>query len=146
MPGETVTIACKLPHGLVLRLWQMVDVDQPVMGGGVRTVREARLDMDRGRVLIGGVAAPFGQVPASQVSYGYALTPNVDAEFWTEWLRQNATLDVVKNKLIFAIPKPVDIPAKTRELEDNKSGLEPLDPLNLPREFRKVETAKPGAA
>jgi len=144
MAGETLTIACKLPHGLVLRLWQMVDVDQPVMGGGIRTVREARPDIDKGRVLIGGVAAPFGQSPASQISFGYALTPNVDAEFWNEWLRQNAQSDVVKNKLIFAVPKPVDIPTRTRELENNKSGLEPLDPLNLPREFRKVEKAIPG--
>jgi hypothetical protein len=147
MMADTVTVACKLPHGLVLRLFGMQKTRHPVLGGGYIEVEESYELEDKGRVLIGGIAAPFGHSPASPIANGFALTYNVDAEFFALWLSQNDKTEIVRNRLIFAVAKQTDIPTKTAEVESVKSGLEPLDPLNLPREFRgRVQRATDGPA
>jgi hypothetical protein len=147
----TVTVACKLPHGVWLRVFKTEDWDEPVMGGGYRKTTRA-VELAEHRVLIGGVAAPFGMSPASPMSFGYALTHNVPAQVWEKWVEDNRDSDIVRKKLIFAFAKDADVIAATREHETVKSGLEPLDPHNLPREFQakrtgvgQLEKSTPGA-
>lgn len=98
----TVTVACKLPHGLHLDL------------------------KGRERVTVRGTAVPFGT--AAHDIGGFALTPNVDADFFAAWLEAYKNLEVVKRRLIFAYPKTQDATAQALELRDERSGLEPLDP------------------
>lgn len=74
-----------------------------------------------------GIAVPWGAPPVV-IPGGYALTPDVDKNFWDEWLRLYNTMDIVEKGIIFAMPKPQEARAKAREFVDVKTGLEPLDP------------------
>jgi len=122
--GETVTVACKLPHGLMLRLFEMVDAPEPISGGGMKMVPRAR---QIGRAItVRGTALPFGKLPDFKIEGGYAMTEGVDADFWDQWLKANADSDVVRNGLIFASPRIGHAIGQAREQEEVRSGLEPL--------------------
>lgn len=135
--GGTVTVACKLPHGLFLRNFTMIERDEPVMGGGTKVAKVAQEKGDR--IRINGVAVPFGAIPNYPIVGGYALTQNVDADFWNEWLRANRDSDVVKNKLIFAHATPAQAHDQSTEQQKVRSGLEPIDPNNLPKGIEKFD-------
>ena len=137
--GETVTVACKLPHGLELRLCKPEEFMVNIPGGGTR--KEKRHVPYGKSVIIGGVAAPFGFQPNSPISGGYALTPNVDKQFFDEWLRQNADHDAVRNNLLFAHVKTDMVSDEAKEKKDIKSGLEPIDPSNPGAKVKGVEKA-----
>ena len=122
----TVTVACKVPNGLILRLFNMAEHDEPVMGGGTKTVKKAVQTGEQ--VTVAGPATPFGVAPRYPIIGGYAMTPNVDADFFTAWLKQNADHDVVKKKLIFASEKVDSVAAKANDHESVLSGLQPLVP------------------
>jgi len=98
----TVTVACKLPNGLFLEL------------------------EGRERVVLKGTAVPHGFPPVDVG--GYALTPNVDADFFVEWMAEYKNYAPVREGLIYAYAKPQDATARAMEMRDLKSGLEPLDP------------------
>jgi len=104
----TSTVTCKLPHGLILRITDMVKVMQPVFAGSYREMEEGRLRTTSVRP--DGYAAPHGMMPRDPQG-GYALTPNVDAEFFRAWMQQHRD--------------------------------HPLDPENLPRQFRH-DPSRPG--
>ena len=61
--SKTVTVGCKMPGGLVLRLFQMNTEHEQVMGGGSREVKVAR--MKDKAVRINGCAVPAGTVTGS---------------------------------------------------------------------------------
>lgn len=135
--ASTVTVACKLPHGLVLRNFEMITRSEPVMGGGTREVQFAE---QRGEpVVIKGYATKWGEAPTIQISGGYALTKGVDAEFFDAWLEQNQDHDAVKSGLIFAAER-VDYAAdKAKERKDLRNGLEPIDPAKPMRGVEKYD-------
>jgi hypothetical protein len=133
----SVTVACKIPNGLELRVMEAHDFNEPVMGGGTRTVQLHR--QIGAPVHIKGCAAPHG-IPI--VTHGgYALTTNVDADFWTKWLEQNASTDMVRNNLIYAMPREDSAAGKGREQSEIRSGLERLDPAKLPKTGVEITTA-----
>lgn len=133
--GSTVTVACKIPNGLELRLHEGFDWDEPVMGGGTRTTKMFR--QIGNSVFIKGSAAPHG-VPIV-LHGGYALTPGVDADFWEKWVEQNAETALVKRHMIYAMPREDSAAAKGREQTEIKSGMERLDPAKLPKTGLGVE-------
>lgn len=98
------TVALKLPFGLILRL------------------------PDRPEVELKGFSLPYGVAAPMSIAGGYALTPNVDADFFEEWMMVNENLDLVKKKFIFAAAKASDASSMAREMAETMSGLEPLDP------------------
>lgn len=121
----TVSVACKLPNGLILRVFGMTERYEPVMGGGSRKVEEAAQVGEA--VTIKGYAAPFGKDPKTPVAGGYAITTGVDADLWDRWLAQNAEHPAVKAGLIFAAER-VDYAKKQAEEQAGlKCGLEPID-------------------
>lgn len=133
----TVSVACKIPMGLRLRVFDMIDGSEPVMGGGSRAVKIAQ--QRPGYVDIAGNSVAMGE--QKPLSGGYMLTHNVDADFWTQWLEQNKESRLVTEHLIFALPqnKAADAAKEKREI---KSGMERLDPDNLPKLGKqKVTTA-----
>jgi hypothetical protein len=132
LESGTVTVACKLPHGMILQMHEMVEGNEPVMGGGTRSFKIARRVGEP--VRLRGNAVPFGKAPMYAIEGGYALTPGVDAAFFSAWLKQNADHDAVKNKLIYAVGNK-DV-GKPRELRELKSGLEPLDMSQTERNGR----------
>ena len=136
MPG-TVDVCCKLPNGLHLQVFRMEDSQELLQGGGTRVVKRAVAD---GRVTIRGIGR---RQDDPRIIGGYAVTRGIDADFWARWLEQNATSEVVKNRLVFASEKPAILEGQAREQAALRSGLEPLDPNKAPAEFaRKIERAK----
>lgn len=131
--GETVTVACKLPHGLRLRLFDMVDASEPVMGGGTRTFKRAQ-EIGEPVVIRGYRAMPFleREEGAKFPNGGYALTPGVDKEFWEKWLEQNQDLEAVKNNLVFAAGKTENARAEAVGFVDQLCGLEPMNMTLVP--------------
>jgi hypothetical protein len=99
---DTVCVGCKLPMGL-------------------------HLDLPGKRVTLRGTAVLHGEPPAI-VSGGYALTNDVDKDFMDEWLLRYAKLDIVEKQIVYVMPKPVEARAKSKELIDVKTGLEPIPP------------------
>jgi hypothetical protein len=127
MPG-VVTVACKIPNGIVLQLEKPETKTEPVLGGGERdTVRWTRVGK---QIVIKGPAHPINRPPLAPISNGYALTHNVDADFFAEWMKQKADTAIVTERLIFAHEKLPSVDAMTRENERVRSGLEPIDPDN----------------
>jgi hypothetical protein len=135
MPG-TITVACKLPHGLVLQLCRMEERQEPVMGGGTR-VQSVAARVGK-RVTIKGYAHEINETPNAPIIGGYALTHNVDADFFEEWLKQNAEHDAVKNKLVFAHAKPDVVQSEARNAAKVRNGLEPMAQESDPRSPKKV--------
>lgn len=159
----TVTVACNHPPGLLLHLDEMVEQDVPVLGGGTKTVKVARRVGPE--VKINGPAVPHGVAPkfvivgatrapdGSLGRDGYALTPNVDAEFFRKWMEQNKDTALVQNRVIYALEKDADAKAWATDNKDARSGLEPLNPKNDPRRpktsnpnVKDIETADLEAA
>jgi hypothetical protein len=138
---ETVTVACKLPHGLILRVYEMVDTPEPVLGGGYRDVKMAKQrsvgDVREVRVI--GYVAPVDKDPKVRTFMGYAINDGVPKEFWEIWLQQNKDHDAVKNKLIFAMSDVREAERRVKtEFEGVRSGFEPLDPKNPMRGIKKA--------
>jgi len=150
--AATACVMCKLPHGYWLQWFDMIETQEPVMGGGWRTVRRA-IERPERRFLLAGNAAPFGMAPAAPIAGGYALTFGVPVDLWEHWLDSGGRdTDVFRNGLIKAAHSETEARVIGRENEARKSGLEPLDPTNLPRDFQakriglgQIEKATPGA-
>ncbi|MBZ9683216.1 hypothetical protein LB531_21395 [Mesorhizobium sp. CO1-1-2] len=132
--SATVTVACKLPHGLILRLHTMEDMNEPTAGGGFRKVKRAQVVGEP--IVLKGYNRRYNrgtdQAPAA-IASSYALTRGVDAEFFKKWLAQNQDLDAVKNNLIWAHAETDMVEGFIAEHEKQKSGFEPIDPNNLPK-------------
>ena len=139
MPG-TMTVACKIPTGLVLRVFVPESFEVPVMGGGMKTVTRSRPTEWSHK--LNGPARKLGQDPAHQIIHGAGLTHGVDADLFALWLEQNKTSDYVVKGLVFGHEKHASAVAQAQDHRSELSGMEPVDPKNLPAEFkRKIETA-----
>jgi hypothetical protein len=123
--NKTVCVACKVPNGIFLQIWDMVDDDVPVMGGGVKTIKRAQSAGPK--IFVRGPAAPKG-VRLPNIFGGYALTPNVPLEFWERWKDQHADSMLVKNNMVFAHEKPRTAADWAKEHRSQKSNMEPLTP------------------
>jgi hypothetical protein len=117
----TVTVACKLPNGVILEL----------KGKGRVTVRGNAVEALPPTVPGERRRSVQPLAPALIVSGGYALTPDVDEDFWNAWVETYAGLEIVEKGIIYALPRAADARAKSREMGDLKTGLEPIDPGNM---------------
>ena len=128
--AATVSVACKLPHGLVLRVFSIVERDVPVMGGGVKTERIAEPRAES--AVVHGWSHAQNAAPHCTIIGGYAITDNIDKGLWDLWLSQNKDSAMVKNGLIFANEKAESTTGKAKDGGKISSGLERLDPSKLP--------------
>lgn len=137
--SSTVTVACKLPAGLILQIWEMAEVPEG-SPTGTRMIKKAQKKGEP--VKLNGCALPFGVSPEFPMPGGYALT-TIPADFWEEWCRQNKDSDVLKNRIIFAHGSENDTATQAREQarEKVKSGFEPIDPKNPPKVGMKITPA-----
>lgn len=129
--GDTVLVACKLPNGLIMQLYDMVDGYEMTPQGRKETKVARKKDAP---IKLNGSATRFGQMPDWDMSNGYGITA-VPADFWNEWCRQNKDSPALENRLIFAAADNSGINGKTKEAKQDKvkSGMEPIDPKNPPK-------------
>lgn len=123
--GDTVTVACKMPFGLLLRIYDMVDATEPRPDGGRNVIKRAKQIGDDVRV--NGYADGWRPGDPSPEP-AYALTHGVSKDFWDRWRSLNADADIVKNRLIFASPASDRAHDESREHEAQRCGLEPISP------------------
>lgn len=125
MSTATVTVACKIPNGLLLQLEKRETVIVPSPAGG----RKEEVGRKVGEpVKINGFAiALTGNPPDHEIHGGFGLTHGVKKDFWDAWLKQNEDLDIVKNGLIFAHEKRDNAVAQARDMRTLRSNMEPLD-------------------
>ena len=93
----TVTVGCKLPHGIILSL--PLDPNKTVKLNGANTAR-----------IIG---AGFG-------------TTDVDADFWDQWSTIHGEFPAVKSGAIFVAKNANDAQAVANELVAQKTGFEAM--------------------
>lgn len=114
----TVTVACKLPHGLIL------EVTKPD-GSTVTKLVNGALHKD--------------------AADGYGIT-EVDKELWDAWFAAKKDwFPAIKNKHIFAAAKVADAKAAAADDQSGKTGLEALNPESLPKNIGKVDGTTEGA-
>lgn len=137
---QTVTVACKLPNGLHLDIFREEKFPVKTIHGTV--MEEKRYIRTGQRVTVKGVKRRSDD---AGLAAGFALTHGVPKEIWDGWLAANKDSAIVQNGIIFATGNSNDARAKAREHEKQVSGLEPLNPKDIPKEFMgKIETAKAG--
>lgn len=140
--SSTVTVACKMPTGLILQLCRRT-VQRIRTKDGV--YEQPMFEKIGQKVHIIGPASPAGQLPKGYKrpllapEGGYALTLNVDKDFWDEWLEQNKDTDIVKNKVIYAMPTRDGAEGMSADLEEVRSGLEALTGADDPRVPRSLD-------
>lgn len=128
--AETVTVACKLPNGVILQNCVMEDRREPMMGGGFKEVKRARRLPETYKVNGSAFNTELlrsGDVPYTVVA-GFGITPGIPKEFWERWLDANRDTDLVKGGFIFAHVSESDARRYASEHVGLKSGLEPIDP------------------
>lgn len=130
--GDKCVVACKLPRGANLRIFQEVDDVEQGIGGQVRAIKRY-VPIEGQTVILKGNAAPFGREPIGLESGGYALTYNVDREFMETWMHQNKGHPWVRNNLIFVAGSRGQAMDEGKEKVSVRSGLEPIAQEGDPR-------------
>jgi len=120
-----VTVACKIPNGLLLRVGEWVTSQQHVFGGGVRDVKEWVSD---GQVVeIKGPGGRLSDDPDSPTAIGYALTYNVNAEFMAKWFEENKSHNAVLNGQIFYAADRSRLTDQCKTTKGKRTGYEPIN-------------------
>ena len=95
--STSVTIGCKLPHGIILD--HPLDPDKKV-----------ELKGKNGSMIVG---APYG-------------TTEVDGEFWETWKTVHKDFPALRSGAIFEAANASELTAVAAELEDETTGFEPM--------------------
>jgi hypothetical protein len=106
--AATVTVACSLPHGLILQCYRMNSPPMPP---------EAI-----------GDAVTIAGANAENAAHGYGYTERVDESFWRAWLAQNQHMAAVRRGLLFAADTPERARDQAREQSAIPTGFGGLNP------------------
>lgn len=122
--AKRITVACKYPPGLILRIFRHEKAQTTGPGG----VREEMVPVMVGDpIAINGPAAETGKHSRHETAGGFALTHGVDAEVFGEWMRQNASSDMVRNGLIFSASDRNSARDRAEDHKDTRTNVEPLN-------------------
>lgn len=125
---NTVTVACKLPHGFVL---QLDDSRKETLPQGGKEI-DVYFPIGEQTMITGSnyshinANLPKGARPVRGVA-GHGLT-EVDADLWEKWAKQKADWAPLRKGWVFVQPTQDKAEGQAREQRDLKTGLEPLDP------------------
>jgi hypothetical protein len=127
MAIDTVTVACKLPTGLIATICEPATImDAPqgktAIAGAVKQEILFAGPGPQRRLESGG--SVLGEHPL--VVGGFGLTPNVPKAFWDEWVEQNKSYGPLKSGFIFALGGD-GARREALNRRDHKSGFEPID-------------------
>ncbi len=126
MASATVTVACKLVHGLIAQLYKFVDTP---------TGRMAQAD-GKPVTLKGG--------NDKYAVAGWGITENVDRSFMEQWLKDNMDMTAVKDGFIIVRDNREKAVGEAEDKADKKTGLEPLDPDAPPAGIEAIPAKKTG--
>lgn len=145
---DTVSVACKLPNGLILQCDHMVEHREPVMGGGFKEVQQARRLEET--YVIAGAAVDIDKIKAGNIEHliigGYAITPGIPKEFWDRWLDQHKEMEIVRKSMIFAHTSDNSVRDQARDGGSLLSGLESIDPQNPQKTVKGIAAGTREAA
>ncbi len=120
--GETVTVACKVPMGLVLRVHGVIETSEQTANGP----RPAKMYPMLKEYTVKGPGHEAGQRAMAETAGGYALTRGIPREFWDKWMEEFADSPLVLNGQIFAASRPSIAAGRAAEQKELTSGMEPL--------------------
>lgn len=144
--SEHVVVGCKLPNGLILHCFVMETRREPLMGGGMREVHQARRLPET--YTLNGNAMDVAKMAQGDVPHliigGYGVTRDIPREFWERWEEQNRDSDLVRGGFIFAVADEASARARAQDGAKLRSGLEPLDPASPGRSFPDVARVQKG--
>jgi hypothetical protein len=134
--GQTVSVACKLPHGLVLEL------NDSKMEAPTPAAQPVKVYFPTGEkvTLTGSLADHRFAGYRGKVVNGFGIT-EVNAEFWAKWLEQNRGFPPLTKGWLFAQPTADRLYGQTKEHVALKTGLEPVDQDHLPPGIQKADAA-----
>ncbi len=145
--GSKVTVACKIGvPWFALQLCEKREVMENTQTGPRKVTEYART----GNIVhIRGTSYPRGTPPVGfpekpQIINGYALTKNVDKDFWDKWYEQNKKAPYVVSGMIMAHETIDAVRGSTSDHNGHMSGLEPMRPDNDPRVPRPTNSAITG--
>jgi len=132
--SRTVTVACKIPGGLVLQLQRPVERMEDTRDGPEPRTYHAFYGK---RFWVLGPAYPVGTIPKGfpkqpMIEGGYAITRGIPADFWAQWIEQNKMApfveapDGAEHGMIFAYDDMESTVSAAKEQEKLLSGMEPL--------------------
>lgn len=136
---DAVTVACSLPNGMLLQVYDVEEVQTSLPNGSVIRENVSTLSADAGQFMLNGSsldrsALAEGRVPDYRViagsapGTGYGLTTGVPRALWERWLTQNERGPLVRNRVVFAAESEPRAADEAREYRDLKSGLQGLNP------------------
>jgi hypothetical protein len=134
--GDTVTIACKFPNGILMSVYDMKDHQVPVLGGGQRTEKRAAAIGEP--IKINGPASLEGVSPKCEVVGGYALTFGVPADIAKKWFEDNKDSPLVRNNIIYISANADRARAQGKEMKGERSGFERLDVSTIHQNGREI--------
>lgn len=106
---NTISVGCKLPHGMHLDIRQVGEPVQRVTLKGINSLQE-------------------GQIIRVSQRGGFAVTENVPKEFFEHWMELNKLHPAVKNHLIFAHAQAASVRDMGEEFSGILNGFDPIDP------------------
>jgi hypothetical protein len=122
---RTVTVACKMPHGIVIRDHVETEVMVDVLGGGKRPEKIFR---PVGRpIRIKGPTVPDAFIRLVEVVAGFAITEGVDGEIFARWIDWNKDAPFVANRLIFGHEDGARVRDWAKAHGSVNSGMDPID-------------------
>lgn len=128
--ATTVTVACKLPHGLWLRRFKSAEEPEAQRDGTIKMRTIYREEGERFRIngnAMPAIRDPEKDYPTIVGGYnGYALTSGVPADLWCAWLEANKDTAMVRKGLVFACEKSADASQEAKRNLGVRTGLEPL--------------------
>ncbi|GBR70992.1 hypothetical protein [Gluconobacter kanchanaburiensis] len=130
--ADIVTVLCRMPHGLRLRIAPEGDAERRA-----KMSEEKRPDLSPvsyvKEIEINGANRAPDFHPKDNALLGRVGRTVVDKAFWEAWVKQNADSDLVKNQCVFAEMTEARANAKAAEFKTEKTGFEPLDPVEIKR-------------
>lgn len=142
--GDTVTIACNLPNGFTMQLYNIEVVEQTLPNGKVFRENAATLNLDAGQYTLNGCSLDNAKLAAGTLpdyriiksdtpGCGYGLTTGIPRDFAEEWFRQNQNSPLVKPRKglepsIFMASSESRAVGEAREYKNGRSGFQGLNP------------------